>query len=102
MPNTRRYWLEDPQAPFATFLSVIYNYLNPEAYDLETLQRFVKRSDQPKAVRFNLEFREIIVNPKVLPQHALFEASDYEHGSDEAFLAWLWRELYGDEPPEPS
>jgi hypothetical protein len=23
---------------------------------------------------------------------------EYEHGSDEAFLVWLWHELYGDEP----
>jgi len=47
---------------------------------------------------FKSELREALKDPGQLPGDELFESVEYEHGSDEAFLRWLWHVLYGDEP----
>jgi len=33
-----------------------------------------------------------------LPGDELFKSVQYDNGSRETFLRWLWHELYGDEP----
>lgn len=93
------YWLDDSDAPYATFLSTIETYLHPESGQLDVLKRFAKRSDKPNSVQFKKEFREVIADPSVLPKWALFSAAEFSDGSEEAFLARIWRELYGDESP---
>jgi hypothetical protein len=32
------------------------------------------------------------------PGDELFKSVQYDNGSSETFLRWLWHELYGDEP----
>ena len=77
-------------------------------YDLDLLKRLAKRDDDEMRV-FKSELREALRNPARLPDGeryepdgALYESVQYENGSDEAFLVWLWHELYGDEPFEAS
>ena len=92
------YWLDNPSAPYATLLTILESYVHPEADDLERLQRAVKRPDLERMQVFKKELREVIADPSVLPNGALFTAANYEDGSAEAFLSRLWHELYGDEP----
>ena len=46
---------------------------------------------------FKLELREALRDPSQLPGDELSESVEYDNGSNEAFLYWLWRQLYGDE-----
>ena len=39
------YWKRQPDGPFVTLIAVATTYLDPEADDLESLQRLVKRED---------------------------------------------------------
>lgn len=98
MPLIDPYWRDDPQAPYATFLRIVDNYLDPEIYDVEGLRNDAN-GDAPVFATFKREFREVVTNPRVLPEGALSTASAYEDGTDEAFLVRLWHELYGDESP---
>ena len=93
------YWLDDAEAPYATFLSIIQTFQHTEVDDLGALQEFAQLTDESKPARFKHEFREVMADPTVLPTGALFTAAEYDDRSDEAFLAHLWRELYGDESP---
>jgi len=97
MPLIDSYWVDDPDAPYATLLKVIEKYLHPEVYDLQKLQRAVRRPDLEEMRVFKRELHEVIANPSVLPNGALLTAAAYEDGTDEAFLSRLWHELYGDE-----
>jgi hypothetical protein len=51
---------------------------------------------------FKSELRQALRDPARLPGDELSESVHYDNGSDEAFLVWLWRELYGDEPFDAS
>ena len=51
---------------------------------------------------FKSELRQALRDPARLPGDELFESVEYSNGSDEAFLVWLWHELYGDEPCDAS
>jgi hypothetical protein len=39
------YWEANPDGPFATLIAVAATYLEPENYDMESLQRLAKRPD---------------------------------------------------------
>jgi hypothetical protein len=98
MPES--YWERHPDGPFATLIAVATSYLHPEIDDLDSLKRFAKHEDNPKARIFKSELREALKDPNQLPGDELFKSVLYEDGSPEAFLRHLWRDLYGDEPPE--
>ncbi|HEY3684565.1 MAG TPA: hypothetical protein VGL93_16145 [Streptosporangiaceae bacterium] len=99
---TAPFWDRDPDAPFATLLSTLESYVNPEAdTKFPLLQEAARYSDQGgegASMRvFKEELRAVVRDPSVLPEGALFEAVAYEDGSDRKFLERLWRELYGGE-----
>jgi hypothetical protein len=90
------YWERHPDGPFVTLIAVATNYLHPESWDLDLLKAFDK-------VRvFKSELRQALGDPALLPDGELFKSVQYENGCAEAFLIWLWHELYGDEPFEAS
>jgi hypothetical protein len=99
MSQINEYWLDDPQrAPYATFLSVLTSYLNPEVMDEEGLKdRTTTYADLAEMVTSKKEFREVIADSAALRKGALRAAAHYEDDSEEALLAPLWRVLYGDE-----
>jgi hypothetical protein len=96
------YWERDPGGPFATLISVASNYLDPENYDLESLQRLAAHEGDARMQVFKAELRQALRDPGLLPGDELFESVEYGDGSDEAFLRRLWRDLYGDEPHSPA
>jgi hypothetical protein len=96
------YWERHPDGPFATLISVATNYLHPENWDLDLLKRFSNRDDFDEARVFKSELREALRDPDQLPRRELSASVQYENGSAEAFLIWLWHELYGDERFEAS
>lgn len=97
-----RFWQYHPDAPFALLLEIVETYCHPEiaadgAY--EELKQFVRMPDRdPDFDRFKEQLAEAIREPGRVPEDALFRATVYEDGSDEKFLARLWRDLYPDEP----
>jgi hypothetical protein len=93
------YWERHPDGPFATLIAVATSYLHPEIDDVDSLKRFAKNQGNHKARVFKSELREALRNPSSLPAGELFASVQYDDGSDEAFLHWLWRDLYGDETP---
>lgn len=93
------YWQRDPNGPFATLIRVATTYLDPENYDLDSLQRLAKRDDDDEMQVFKRELREALRDPTQLPEDELSDSVQYDEGSDEAFLRQLWRDLYGDETP---
>lgn len=98
---SNRYWRESKDAPFAFFLRVVDTYLHPESgSDVDDLAEWTKDGEpKEEVVRFKEEFRRLLSGElDKLPDYALFTASAYDDGSDEAFLRRLWQELYGDEP----
>jgi hypothetical protein len=92
------YWERHPDGPFATLMAVATNYLHPENWDLDLLKRFAKRDDLDEVRVYKSELRQALGDPARLPGDELFESVQYENGCAEAFLIWLWHELYGDEP----
>jgi len=99
MPVIDEYWLDDHNAPYATLLNILQSHVHPETDQMDELQESAKLTDHPKMQTFKRELREVIADPSVLPDGALFTATGYEDGTDEAFLSRLWRELYGGETP---
>jgi hypothetical protein len=95
------YWERHPDGPFATLIAVATSWLHPEIDDLEGLKRFAECDDLDKARVFKSELRQALRDPSLLPGNELFKSVQYDNGSDEAFLRWLWHELYGDEPATP-
>lgn len=98
---TRSWWLQEPDAPFATLLGIIQTHCHPEAYDeaYEDLQEVVKNPDRgPVWYRFKEELIEAIRDPNQIPPGSLRRAAQYDDGSPEKFLARLWHDLYPDEP----
>jgi hypothetical protein len=57
------YWNRHPDGPFATLIAVATTYLHPEADDLESLQRLVKREDRPEMRVFKDELHQAITHP---------------------------------------
>ena len=107
MNRSRHYWLHDKDVPFAFLLTIVHTYLHPElGGDVSDLREYVNGPDAPNVDIFKAELRQIIKDPSALPEGALFMATEYETWSDEvigsandeAYLAWLWPQLYGDEP----
>lgn len=95
------FWETDPDAPFATLLSVVAGCCHPEAWEdaYEDLQRIARdHADTDEMVRFKQELRQAIRDPSQVPDGALYRAAQYADGSDEKFLARLWRDLYPEEP----
>lgn len=93
------YWQRNPNGPFATLIRVATTYLDPENYDLDSLERLAQRDDDCEMQIFKRELREALNDPSQLPGDELSDAVQYDEGSDEAFLRQLWRDLYGDETP---
>lgn len=91
-----RFWEEEPDAPYATLLSVIETYCHPSAWDgaYEQLRALARRTDDPEMAVFKRELIEVIHDPAVLPRDALDIAADYDDGSPESFLRRLWGDLY--------
>ena len=95
------FWQKDPDAPFATLLSVIAGSCHPEAWEdaYEDLQRIARdHPDTPRMIRFKDELRRVIRDPSLVSRADLSYAAVYSDGSAEKFLARLWRDLYPDEP----
>jgi hypothetical protein len=92
------YWERHPDGPFVTPIRVTGNYLDPENYDLDDLKALAKRDNDDEMRVFKAELRQALRDPAQLPGDELSESVQYDNGSDEAFLVWLWHELYGDEP----
>ena len=92
------YWQRHPEGPFVTLIAVAATYLHPENYELDSLKALARREGDEEMRVFQLELREALRDPSQLPDDELSESVEYDNGSDEAFLYWLWRQLYGDEP----
>jgi hypothetical protein len=97
-----KYWLDDPDAPFAALLRVVHTYCHPEAYD-DAYDDLIEWATDPEVsdrfAAFKEQLREALRDPSRLPAGALSTAAQYDDGSDEKFLRRLWRDLYGDEVP---
>jgi len=96
----KRFWQDQPDAPYATLLGIIEAHCHPEMDEdaYPDLQRVAQQPDVPRMNIFKRELREVIIDPSVIPPGSLEAASEYDDGSDEKFLARLWRDLYPDEP----
>lgn len=92
------YWERYPDGPFVTLIAVTATYLNPENYHLDSLKALAMRIDDEEMRVFKSELRQALSDPGRLPGDELWESVEYDNGSDEAFLCWLWHELYGNEP----
>lgn len=99
------YWLKDKDAPFATLLTMVGTFCDPEAgadayEELIDLARHTNRfseKTQRRMARFKGELRRALLGD-MPPKWALSAAGGYNDGSPEAFLRRLWRDLYPDEP----
>lgn len=93
------YWRDNPGAEWTTLLRTVETYCHPEAAEdaYESLQRLAKRTDLPKMRLFKEELVAAIRDPGRLPDDELFEAAAFSDGTDAAFLARLWRDLYPEE-----
>ena len=96
------YWERHPDGQFVTLIEVATTYLDPENYDLEELKALAKRDNDDEMRVFKSELREALRDPGRLPGDELSKSVQYDNGSAEAFLTWLWHELYEDEPSSTS
>jgi hypothetical protein len=96
------YWERHPDGPFVTLIEIATTYLDPENYNLDELKKLARRDDLDEVRVFKADLREALRDPSRLPGDELFESVEYVNGSDDAFLVWLWHELYGDEPFDAS
>jgi hypothetical protein len=87
-----------PDGPFVTLIAVATTYLNPENYEPDSLKALARGEDDEEMRVFKSELREALRDPSQLPADELSGSVEYDDGSDEVFLYWLWRHLYGDEP----
>jgi hypothetical protein len=79
------YWERHPDGPFATLITVATTYIHPENYDLDDLKALAKRDYAGKMPVFKSELRQAR-----LPGGELSESVEYDNGSDEPVLRWLW------------
>src|SRR5882757_6202298 len=104
MPGITMYWLKDPDAPFATFLSIVQTYYHPEVRNenFAALPRRARenRSDDDDMTTFKQEFVRLLQGDREgLHPRALSVAAAYDDwDTDDEFLVWLWHELYPDDP----
>ena len=84
------YWERHPGGPFVTLITVATTYLDPENYDLDSLENLARRRGGDEQMRvFKNELRQALADPGQLPGDELSEHVQYDNGSDEAFLCWL-------------
>lgn len=98
---TRRYWQDNPDAPFAILLDVVETYCHPEAYDeaYDDLKEIVHLPERdPIFDRFKQQLAAAIADPGQVPVGALFRAAVYDDGSAYRFLTRLWGDVYPYEP----
>ncbi|MBM7791380.1 hypothetical protein [Tenggerimyces flavus] len=97
-------WVRGGDKPFGTLLSYCGTYLHPDDYygGLEQLRLQVSVPEEerhPDTKQFLVELRRVIVgDTEGLPKDALFEAAQYDDGSDDAFVKRVWAQLFPDEP----
>lgn len=96
------YWERHPDGPFATLIAVAATYCHPDAYaggyaDLVSRARSPQADDEEIGV-FTAELKAALASPALLPGDELFDAAEYDDGSDEAFLRRLWHDMYPGEP----
>lgn len=96
--DRRALWTRNPYGPLATLIRIATIYLHPEFCDREALQQRAQRDSDPEIRVFKAELRAALRDPAQLPGDELSVNVQYDDGSDEAFLAALWLDLYGDEP----
>jgi len=109
MPGVGRYWLKDKNVPFATLLNVLEAHYHPEIRNdnYEGLVRWARKAgpDDVRMATFKNELTAVLQGHREgLPPGAVDLAAEYdEWDTDEEFLAWLWHELFPDEPvPVPA
>lgn len=98
-----RYWLDDPDAPFATLLDLLETYLEPEGPDYEGLQQLARDPASYNAEdtmrKFKEQLREALADTSQIPgEETLHSVAHFVEGNDERFLRRLWRDLYPGEP----
>ena len=98
IPTGHFYWTRHPDGPFVTLITVATTHLHPEMYYPEELRKRAIRNDDPEIRVFKNELRAAILHPERLPEGELESNVEYDEPDDEAFMARLWRDLYGDEP----
>ncbi|GAA1590585.1 hypothetical protein [Kribbella karoonensis] len=104
MPLIERYWLDDQSVPFGTLLRYLEKYYSAEVhYDnfdfLIQRARLADPSDEGMATFKNEVARVLRGDREGLHPQAIRTAAEYDDwADDEEFLAWLWHELYPDEP----
>jgi hypothetical protein len=81
--------------PSATLIRIATTCLHPEADGFESLQRLAERDGDEAMRTFKAELRAAVNDPELVPGG---ELSRHVHPA--ALLRRLWRDLYGDEPPE--
>jgi hypothetical protein len=96
------YWKRHPDGPFATLIRISTTYLHPEVDDLESLQSLAHDENDEEMRTYKAELRQAIKNPDEVPDEELWQHVEYGDVSTEAFLRRLWRDLYGDEPVDPT
>lgn len=100
MSYGHEYWLEDENAPFATLLTLLSTYCDPNAMDYEALQEAARTPGlDSRMPKFKEELRQALADPTQIPgKESLYHAGHFDDGSDERYLRRLWRDLYPDEP----
>ena len=98
------YWMQDREAPFATFLSFVYSYCHPEGR-ADNFSGFVQRAQRNdlhdvRMVVFRKELIRLLEGDrKGMPPGSIDLAADYDDfDNDDDFLVWLWQQLYPNEP----
>jgi hypothetical protein len=82
-------WERHPDGPFATLIAVAASYCTPEAYDgaYGDLINRARAPEPDEEIRaFRPELQQALADPGQLSADELFDAVDYDDGSDEAFL----------------
>ncbi len=109
MTGTDMYWLDDKSVPFATFLGVLQAYYHPEVRNdnFAMMGRRAQRNrpDDVEMATFKKEFVQLLQGHRegLLPGAIDVAAAYDDWDTDDEFLAWLWQELYPNEPmPTPS
>jgi hypothetical protein len=96
MVASKRFWQDNPDAPFAMLLRVVESYCHPEVWG-DSYDELIELAHDPEPGdemrRFKDELRQAVRDPSQVPEGALFRAASYDDGSPEKFLARLWREL---------
>lgn len=108
MSDIDMYWLTDKDVPFATFLNVVQAHYHPEVRNdnYELLVRWARDAgpDDVRMATFKSELTQLLEDHREgLRPGAIDVAAAYDDwDTDDEFLAWLWHELFPNEPvPTP-